>query len=74
MGGSCQANKLTFCLKGSWSHGSSPRGRKPLAAIRIEDALHNITAPASGRLTETAAVNSVVEPGTSIGRIELVKR
>jgi pyruvate/2-oxoglutarate dehydrogenase complex dihydrolipoamide acyltransferase (E2) component len=56
------------------AEGAVVEAGEPLAAIRIEDALHNITAPASGRLTETAAVNSVVDPGTSIGRIELVER
>jgi pyruvate/2-oxoglutarate dehydrogenase complex dihydrolipoamide acyltransferase (E2) component len=56
------------------AEGAMVEAGKPVAAIRIEDALHNITAPATGRLTETAAVNSVVEPGTSIGRIELVER
>jgi pyruvate/2-oxoglutarate dehydrogenase complex dihydrolipoamide acyltransferase (E2) component len=35
-----------------------------MAEIRIEDALHEITAPVSGRLTIIAAVNTVVEPGS----------
>jgi hypothetical protein len=34
-----------------------------IAEVRVEDALHEITSPASGRLTIIAAVNDVVEPG-----------
>src|SRR6202035_3201784 len=36
----------------------------PMAEIRIEDALHEIMAPVSGRLTIVAAANTVVEPGS----------
>lgn len=35
-----------------------------IAEIRVEDALHEITTPASGRLTIVAAANAVVEPGS----------
>jgi len=42
---------------------------EPVAAIRIEDALHEIAAPASGRLTADLKANSVVDPGTVIGHI-----
>jgi pyruvate/2-oxoglutarate dehydrogenase complex dihydrolipoamide acyltransferase (E2) component len=41
----------------------------PMAQIRIEDALHDITAPASGRLTIVAAANTVVEPGSLLARL-----
>ena len=41
----------------------------PVAAIRIEDALHEIIAPASGRLTIVAAADSVIEPGTLLARL-----
>ena len=41
----------------------------PMAEIRIEDALHEITAPATGRLTIVAAANTVVEPGSLLARL-----
>jgi pyruvate/2-oxoglutarate dehydrogenase complex dihydrolipoamide acyltransferase (E2) component len=44
--------------------GATVRRGDRMAEIRIEDALHEITAPASGRLTILAAANSVVEPGS----------
>ena len=34
-----------------------------IAGTRVEGALHEITSPASGRLTIVAAVDGVVEPG-----------
>jgi pyruvate/2-oxoglutarate dehydrogenase complex dihydrolipoamide acyltransferase (E2) component len=40
-----------------------------MAEIRIEDALHEIMAPASGRLTIVAVVNTVVEPGSLLARL-----
>lgn len=43
---------------------------EPLAAIRIEGALHELTSPASGWLTIESRANSPVEPGSVIGRIE----
>lgn len=42
-----------------------------MAEIRIEDALHEITAPASGRLTIVAAANAVVEPGSLLARLTM---
>ena len=42
---------------------------KPIAEIRIEDAMHEIVAPASGRLTIVAAVNNVVEPGSLLATL-----
>jgi len=41
----------------------------PMAEIRIEDALHEIMAPASGRLTIVAAANTVVEPGSLLAQL-----
>ena len=41
----------------------------PLAILRIEDALHEIRAPAGGRLAIEIPVNGIVEPGSLIGRI-----
>ncbi|GAB0113264.1 lipoyl domain-containing protein [Acidisoma sp. C75] len=40
-----------------------------VAEVRIESALHEILAPAAGRLTILAAANSVVEPGSVLGRL-----
>jgi hypothetical protein len=40
-----------------------------MAEIRIEDALHEIMAPASGRLTIVAAANTVVEPGSLLAQL-----
>lgn len=41
----------------------------PLALVRIEDSLHDILAPGCGRLTILAAVNSVIEPDSVLGRL-----
>jgi pyruvate/2-oxoglutarate dehydrogenase complex dihydrolipoamide acyltransferase (E2) component len=40
-----------------------------MAEVRIEDTLHKITAPASGRLTIIAAANTIVEPGSLLARL-----
>ena len=42
---------------------------KPIVEVRIEDALHEIIAPANGRLTIAAAVNNVVEPGSLLATL-----
>lgn len=49
--------------------GSRIEAGDPVATVRIEDALHELVAPARGRLSIGLKVNSVVEPGTSIGTI-----
>ena len=41
-----------------------------VAELKIEDALHEFLAPASGRLSQSARAHSVVEPGTLLGRLE----
>ena len=41
----------------------------PLAALRIEGALHELIAPADGWLTIDRKTNDVVEPGAVIGHI-----
>ena len=41
-----------------------------LAELTIEDALHEVVAPAAGRLSQSARAHSVVEPGTLLGRLE----
>ena len=43
----------------------------PMAEIRIEDALHEIMAPVSGRLTIVAAANTVVKPGSLLARLAM---
>jgi pyruvate/2-oxoglutarate dehydrogenase complex dihydrolipoamide acyltransferase (E2) component len=46
----------------------------PIAEVRIEEALHEITAPASGRLTIVAVANTVVEPGSLLARLAVDER
>ena len=41
----------------------------PVAVVRIESALHDIIAPAKGRLYIHCNANAVVEPGSVIGYI-----
>jgi len=41
----------------------------PVAAVRIEGALHNIMAPSRGRLHISSWPNSVIEPGSAIGTV-----
>jgi pyruvate/2-oxoglutarate dehydrogenase complex dihydrolipoamide acyltransferase (E2) component len=41
-----------------------------IAEVRIEDALHEIVAPASGRVTVVAAVNTVIEPGSILATLD----
>lgn len=40
-----------------------------IAEVRIEDALHDIVSPASGRMTIVAAALSLVEPGTLLATL-----
>jgi hypothetical protein len=40
-----------------------------ISEVRIEDALHDITAPAGGRLTIVSGANTVVEPGSLLARL-----
>jgi len=49
--------------------GSRVEAGDPIATVRIEDALHELVAPARGRLNIGLKVNSVVEPGTAIGTV-----
>ncbi len=41
-----------------------------VAEVRIEDALHEIAAPASGRLSIVAGRNAVIEPGSILGEVK----
>ncbi|HKX36898.1 MAG TPA: biotin/lipoyl-containing protein [Rhizorhapis sp.] len=49
--------------------GSRVEAGDPIATVRIEDALHELVAPARGQLSIGLKVNSVVEPGMDIGTI-----
>lgn len=40
-----------------------------IAEVRIEDALHEIVAPASGRATIVADANAVIEPGSVLATV-----
>ncbi len=41
----------------------------PVAIVRIEDALHELMAPAKGRLSISAKPYDVIEPGTVLGSV-----
>ncbi len=49
--------------------GTSVTAGERIAEVRIESALHEIMSPGPGVLTILAATNSVVEPGTLVGRL-----
>jgi len=40
-----------------------------IAEVRIEDALHEITAPQNGRVTIVAGENSVIDPGSLLATL-----
>jgi pyruvate/2-oxoglutarate dehydrogenase complex dihydrolipoamide acyltransferase (E2) component len=52
------------------SDGADVRAGDPVATVRIEKALHEIMAPAQGRLTIFASENAVIEPGTLLARLD----
>lgn len=43
----------------------------PLVEVRIEDALHEILAPAAGRLKIASAADDFIEPGSVIASISV---
>lgn len=49
--------------------GAQVEAGDPIAAIRIEEALHELPAPARGRLHILQKANAVVEPGMIIGEV-----
>ena len=51
------------------SDGRPVEAGDPVAVVRIESALHDIIAPAKGRLHIDCNANAVVEPGSVIGFI-----
>jgi len=50
--------------------GTTVRAGDPVAAIRLEEALHEVIAPALGRLAIAAAEGAVIEPGTLLARLD----
>ena len=50
--------------------GVTVRAGDPVAAIRIDDALHEILSPAAGRLVARASPGQMVEPGSLIAQLE----
>lgn len=53
--------------------GATIRAGEPIAEVRIEDALHEIVAPADGRATIVAAANAIVEPGSVLATLETMR-
>jgi pyruvate/2-oxoglutarate dehydrogenase complex dihydrolipoamide acyltransferase (E2) component len=51
------------------SDGDQVEAGDPVAMVRIEDSLHELTAPARGRLQIDMHVNAVVDPGAAIGHL-----
>jgi len=50
-------------------NGTKVTAGERIAEVRIESALHEIMAPAAGILAILAEQNTVVEPGTTVGRV-----
>jgi pyruvate/2-oxoglutarate dehydrogenase complex dihydrolipoamide acyltransferase (E2) component len=50
--------------------GSTVAAGDPVAAIRLEAALHEVIAPVPGRLAIAAAEGAVIEPGTLLARLD----
>jgi pyruvate/2-oxoglutarate dehydrogenase complex dihydrolipoamide acyltransferase (E2) component len=51
------------------SDGAFVEAGEPVATVRIEDALHELTASAEGWLNAEVQAGSVIDPGTVIGHI-----
>lgn len=43
----------------------------PMVEVRIEDAVHEIIAPVSGRLAIVSNANDVIEPGSLLARLDV---
>lgn len=52
------------------SDGAAVKAGQAAVEVRIEDALHELMAPAAGRLVKLAAEGDVVEPGSILARID----
>ncbi len=53
--------------------GATIRAGERIAEVRIEDALHEIVAPAGGRATIVAAANDIIEPGSVLATLETTR-
>jgi hypothetical protein len=49
--------------------GTRVKAGSAVALVRVEGSLHELIAPATGKLTIESAANSVVDPGMPIGQI-----
>lgn len=49
--------------------GAEVKQGEAVAQVRVEDALHDLVAPVSGRLKIAAETNSVIEPGSVLGTV-----
>ena len=49
--------------------GTTVTAGERIAEVRIESSLHEIMSPGGGVLTILAEQNTVVEPGTAVGRL-----
>ena len=50
--------------------GATIRAGELIAEVCIEGALHEIIAPAGGRATIVAAMNAVIEPGSTLATLD----
>lgn len=50
--------------------GDTIKAGERIAEVRVEDALHEIVAPAGGRATIVAAANTVIEPGSILATLD----
>ena len=53
--------------------GQLVRRGEALAEVRLEDALHDILSPATGRARRVARVGDIVEPGALLARLEVAE-
>jgi len=51
------------------SEGHDVRLGQAIAEVRLEDCLHEITAPAPGRLYRLVHAGAIIEPGALIARV-----
>ena len=54
--------------------GAFVKNGEPVVEIRIESALHELQAPSDGQIVIEALANSIVEPGTVIGRVAPISK
>ncbi|WP_245490392.1 lipoyl domain-containing protein [Mesorhizobium sp. M7A.F.Ca.US.011.01.1.1] len=50
--------------------GDTIKAGERIAEVRVEDALHEIVAPADGRATIVATANAVIEPGSILATLD----